>query len=286
MTTLAKFVEMWNGTMPLLNGISDDYFNEIFYHDLRDSMLNVYTEQPPRALSLSQMSKPLAYLIMSKFGIHSLPAVNGKGRWALHYGNVAEATVLALLHSYGVEVDDFQREINIKSYKGHIDFFYPPYKRVVDVKSVHGYYYNSFIAHPNDDRGYLTQVLLYKEAMGAKEASILVVDKNMGGLSEVIVREEDVYLRDGWEVTGADLLNMAYQRMEVLETCELSDVWEKYLPHVAYNPIDSKTKQIPECIRYDSRSYCFYDFDVKSKKVYKQYKAEDVETRVTALIKD
>ena len=105
-----------------------------------------------------------------------------------------------------------------------------------------------------------------------------------GGLALIKIEEREVYSKDGWECTGQDCLDRVDKSLDILlESPPVSDCWEKYIPNFAYNVKDHKTKQIPECVRYDTRSWCFWDYDQKSRKIKRCYDSEEVRKMVEAL---
>lgn len=117
-------------------------------------------------IGLSELGKPAVLLGMRKLGYQE-KGQKLKNIFRCHLGEVFESLLLHSLVAYLGDsryVIDTQREVNFKGYIGHVDAVIND-SLVVEIKTMSSYYWNKFVKNPNDEKGYITQLALYSEAL-------------------------------------------------------------------------------------------------------------------------
>lgn len=127
----------------------------------------------------SNMYKPAIVHVLNKFGYglnNGLTSVKWNRSLAPLYGNISEALIRLLLTecnirpAYDVPVTAFNGML-----RGTADLVTD--EAVVDVKTMSSYYFKSFCAEPDDDRGYITQLHVYAEGLQLSEMYVLALCK-------------------------------------------------------------------------------------------------------------
>lgn len=131
-----------------------------------------------RGIRPSNAYKPAIVHVLNKFGYGLSPEVIKWNRaYAPFIGNITEALMLMLLTECGVE---YTRGTSLPVLGGAMhgtpDLIVDG--AVVDIKSMNGYYFRQFFEQPNDDRGYVTQLHLYAQALGVYEMYVLAFCKD------------------------------------------------------------------------------------------------------------
>lgn len=256
MSTLSEFALAWNNKAFYCNDP-----NPLFTKQLADTIADTFGAQRYHSpVSVSKLYKPMAFLIMDKLSIRNKFEAVPREVTPLWMGNAYECLVMALLHSSEVPYHSYQRAVTYRGIPGKIDFMVttPDGDTVVDIKSMSPYYYNSFVSFPNDDRGYITQILAYREALGCSGSAILCVCKQTGKMALVNINREDDYERAGYLVT-AELIEKRTAAIAQLIQKEhtVADIPEypvEYMVHI----LDGKTLLMLPSIKYDSRAQLFF----------------------------
>lgn len=154
-------------------------------------------EHDGKGLRISQLGKPAVLQAcqlphiseeLRALGLETRERKDLRMMELLHRGDQWEEWVIALLQLYGCGAAKTQQEVEYMGVKGHIDFVLEgmgnvPYV-LVEVKTMSGRYFDQFTRQPNDDRGYITQLTCYKEALGLP-AVWLCLDKSTHNVAVV-----------------------------------------------------------------------------------------------------
>ena len=100
------------------------------------------------------------------------------------YGHLLEEVLLFLVKMSGHKVEDEQKEVEVKSVKGHIDCKIDG--EVIDIKTASGFAFNKFkngTLREDDPFGYMAQLAGYEEAEGTTNGGFLVINKESGELT-------------------------------------------------------------------------------------------------------
>lgn len=130
-----------------------------------------------RGIRPSNAYKPAIVHVLNKFGVGiETPTIKWNRAYAPFIGHVTEALMYVLLTEHGVA---YKRGTSLNVLNntmcGTPDFTLD--NAVVDIKSANGSYYRQFSNAPDDNRGYITQLHLYAEALGTREMYVLMLCK-------------------------------------------------------------------------------------------------------------
>ena len=282
---LSEFVNSWNEgglEIPDVDDTSLDWYGDV----CRDNFRDVYTEREKRPLGVSQLYKPLGFLLLDKLDITNDEIITCKIKYHFLTGHFWEASILSLMYQHGVDIHSLQQEVHFCNLPGHIDCIYGD-RRVVDIKTMSPYYFNSFVEDPDDDRGYLTQIACYQEALGIKYASILCLNKLTGELRLVNIEKGVEYAKDNVACTIESLKDRAHQVIEVYqEDVPLNGIVEEYLyPLVDTNFVEKIDGLFaPASIKYDSRRHAIWHL-TQTNKLRRRYKIDTVYDNLSRLQK-
>lgn len=258
MKTLQDFVSQWNwGCGKLDEFTTTNAYTEAMMESYRKSYCYDNTVRNP--ISISQLYKPFGFLLLAARGItppyqHSL-----KRQFHLMTGNVWENIILQLLADYDYGFENEQVTVDFHGCKGHVDFTMND--NVVDIKTMSHSYYTSFVKEPNDDRGYITQILCYREALGVSGAQILCVNKSTGHMSLVDVDAHEDIVRDNQLISHQQLLDRAKQIVERKDyNYSLRKIVENFILTV-HLPEHVKGVKLPYSLQYDKRSSLVWETD-------------------------
>lgn len=276
---LSEFIDKWNngGIVPLTS--FEEFVIDYIGNECVDAFTTTYGVEPERKLSVSSLYKEIMLLGFDKFGYRQLRSTNMVGKFHLFFGKVLEALVLALMREYGVDVHSLQETVEFEGIPGdgHIDAVYQE-NTVLDIKSMGSYYFKSFTSQPDDDRGYVTQLLVYKYAKQKKYCGVLAVDKWFGTLAYVPIRDSTIVVRNNEEDEASLLLSRAAAVAECINELQtMDDVWELSLPQAIKHKA-GKFLIPPNTMRYDTRSNVF--FEMKKDRVVSSYPLETVQERI------
>lgn len=276
---LSEFIKRWNegGVVPLHS--FQEFVLDYIGSECVDAFTTTYGTEPERQLSVSSLYKEAMLLGFDAFGYRQLRSTNMVGKFHLFFGKVLEALVLALMREYGVPVHSLQHEVTFAGIPGdgHVDCIYGE-NTILDIKSMGSYYYKSFVEQPDDDRGYVTQLLTYKYASQLKYSGVLALDKWFGTLAYVPIRDDTIIVRNNEEDEARLLLDRAFAVAEVINNLEsMDDVWELSLPRAVKHKA-GKFLIPPPTMRYDTRTNVF--FEMKKDRVVSEYPLEVVQERI------
>ena len=190
MKSLHRFAQIWNTEI-----IADMNLqaSDEFIHDIV-RVLSKYTTAPESG-SLTRMSslgKPLVELAYRKIKAYK-ESFTPAEMWVCAMGDFAEALIIELMSMHGIAVTRYQQEVYLYNGRvvGHIDGVIDD-DTVFDIKCMGTTYFKQFTNNPNDDRGYLTQLSLYRAALKLPKAAFLCLDKTYGTM-EVIKLTDKAY---------------------------------------------------------------------------------------------
>lgn len=150
-------------------------------------------QQDKSGLRISSLGKPALLQALSKVGVSdwdNSDTMSPRRQFPLFLGHIVEAAVMVMLYEQGVDIHGLQDEVMFEGVPGHIDALYGS-NAVLDVKSMSNNYYRSFTSAPDDDRGYITQLLCYAEACNVAHAYVVCIDKQFGEM-DVVELTDDV----------------------------------------------------------------------------------------------
>jgi hypothetical protein len=181
----------------------------------------------------------------------------------LHRGDQWEAWVKMLLRHWRWCISDTarlvreQEEVEYMGVKGHIDFVLDLYTDagpvLVEVKTMSGRYFDQFTRQPNDDRGYITQLTCYKEALGLP-AVWLCLDKSTHNVA--------VVQHPGDEATEAVKSRLSNLVPKMKLVCCLEDVFKLFnlppgIPEV-FKRNETGRLLVHPAMRYSPLRFLFY----------------------------
>lgn len=182
MKTLISFAKWWNtSTEPLERFLEP---NAQLGIDMRH-LVAKFCQEPETgsATRMSSIGKPLievAYNLIDK-----RPEELSKARlWVITMGDYAELLIKELMRQTGHVFTHDQAEVTVAGLVGHIDGIVDD-ETVFDIKALSTTYWKAFTNNPNNDRGYLTQLSLYRAATKMPKAAFLCLNKVTGEMKVV-----------------------------------------------------------------------------------------------------
>jgi hypothetical protein len=136
-----------------------------------------------RGIRPSNAYKPAIAHVLQKFGYcHSDERIKWNRAYAPFIGHVTEALVVLLLTEANVP---FTRGTSMSilggAMSGTADIIIDDL--VIDIKSMNGTYFRKFTDAPDDERGYITQLHLYANALGTHNMGVLALCKDYPSIS-------------------------------------------------------------------------------------------------------
>lgn len=256
MQKLKKFVQEWNNG-GLLKSHFDPEVLEWYGEQMQYCLQRQFTssgQEDHTGLRMSQLGKPAVVLAAEKLAAED-PDL--KPRYAMQYtfltGDFFEQTLVCLLHQYGCEIHSLQEEVKYKGVVGHIDFCADDV--LIEAKTMSGYYFNSFIQQPDDDRGYLTQLHLYQQCMQQKSAAWLCVNKWNSELTLVELEWDESYIE------RAEQIIRDYKKVNTFDDIK------KYFSVPNLIPVSTRKNKIPPTMQWSGMNNLFYNFDSRGNPV-------------------
>lgn len=176
-------------------------------------------ERDNPVLRLSALGKSsIVELLAKKFGL--IPqggddTVSNECRLRFVTGDLFECQAYIFLSSLGFEVLQTQTDIDWHGVKGHSDFIVKTpsgVKYLIELKTANNYYFKEIKKFIGDERGYLTQLCTYSDALGLP-AAWMFVNKDT---SEVFIKE----LTDVPEVHRAKAFKRALGVVKAFNNCD------------------------------------------------------------------
>jgi hypothetical protein len=204
-------------------------YSREFSDDVESSINKQYVhreDEDADKIRLSTIGKLTARDILAgKFKINKASrdaTVSEKLRLTFSIGDYIESWVSFTFKRIGYKIIEQQTELTWLGVKGHIDFIIEDeygVRSIIEVKSANDYYYarvNKYGVH--DDRGYLTQLSTYQQALNGMPAYWLFVNKNDSNLSLIKL--------DPYHVTTIERLERAKKIVEAYHACNsIDDIW-------------------------------------------------------------
>lgn len=164
-------------------------------------------ERAKNGLRMSNLGKPAVILALAKLGYYE-PEPAGVLRFIFHLGDVYENFIEIMMQAYGITILESQPLLEWHGIQGHADFVIESpvtgEPLLVEAKTMSDNYFRRFSKKPDDDRGYVTQLALYQNALGC-DTSWLAFNKGKNINAEfrpdydlfqmALVRAERVYKR-------------------------------------------------------------------------------------------
>jgi hypothetical protein len=244
--TPQEFADRWNAGL-LRTHIPED-IRAFFANACEDALIDVFeNEKELRYPRVSAMGYPLLKHALLKV----CPELTGNSGNGFHFlkGHLFEAAVTSLAAAAGADVHSLQHEVEWEGMLGHIDGMWGD-DTVFDVKALNSYYVERFVSQPDNDSGYLTQIAIYREALGVPRAGFFVLNAWFGQLHWVPVNDElDEYLE------------AAYDDARILTGVKkLEDAVEIPPPSPVFDPTRStKFRFVPPSLKYGPWKQLFYE---------------------------
>jgi hypothetical protein len=248
---------LWNEKAGRLDRINEDLLEDLLIK-VEDSVREQFFQyqREDSVLRMSRMGKPAVELAM--LHLENLAVCEGAqetsriaGQWVFNLGDYFEALLIFLMKHYGVYVIQEQREVSYKGVKGHIDCIVKEgNKRIlIEIKTMSGYYFNSFVKYPDDNRGYITQANLYYESLRNKLTDVwwLCLNKQNNELRIIECVPDFRYV----------------ERVEgIIEVLPKIRKFEDIKKHFDIPPLerDGHRKRVPQCMQYSPYVDLFYVF--------------------------
>lgn len=297
MKKLLQFVDWWNGKQDSFLFTADDFtfddsvaFVGLEAETAFKKFLRGDNEEftYPRISALGYPVIHQALCKVTKYRGYSSPS----GRFPLIRGNFMEAVTLSALFQYGADVHSLHEKVHYQDVEGHIDCMVGD-NAVLDVKWVSAPYFNEWNKCPTDDRGYITQALCYREALGVRDAYVLMGNAWFGQLQLFKLDDEGLNPPDSkvLEVTTDLYLEAATERLLILkEVVTLDDVFDYCtIPELVQDPlVSTKYGVLPGSLRYSQFKHCLYNLTHPEKfgceTAYEVYGADKAYDNVVKLL--
>lgn len=249
--------ERWINELLYLKSITD--FDTRYYIDeIRMSVERQFTRKDKQRsyIGASALSRPDVLLGLMRLQYpHITTPYTIKTALTFHLGDIFESLIVTLMNAYGLKVTNEQLEIRIPntSVFGHIDGMVEELDAVIEVKTMASSYFKSFIKNPNNFRGYITQLAIYKHCTGKSNAFWVCFDKESSKVA--IVEPDEEVLNEHWE--------NAKSRAELIKQFNsLDDVASLTVPDPrpeVYRKEETGKLLIPVSMRYTPYYPAFYE---------------------------
>lgn len=276
MVHVKKLLEYWNERYPSFD--CDNDCVEWFSNSVTDTYLEKFwPRQVRQGLSISKLGYPAICTGLDKV----LPKKDKteqslKQQWIFSVGDYFEAFCYATMYHLGINIYNNQKTVEIFGVEGHIDGTLED-GTVVDFKTMSGNYYEQFVQAPNDDRGYLTQLTLYMEALGQKTGAFICLNKFTNELAYVPIHITWSKCQEALE--RAEAITNALAEIETLQ-----DVFEWFeapepVPEYRYKKKTGKLL-LPPSIKYSQYAPYLYEFDSTPRHVLWALEPEEAMSRL------
>jgi hypothetical protein len=164
----------------------------------------------------SNAYKPAITHVLNKFGYcHGDERVKWNRAYAPFIGHVTEELIVLLLTEANVNFTRGERmSILNGAMHGTADIIIDDL--VIDVKSMNGYYYRKFSEQPDDERGYVTQLHLYGNALNTRNMAVLALCKDYPSMKLIPINYHEECLDS--VKRRIDLINAAHT-IEGIRNC-------------------------------------------------------------------
>lgn len=261
---LMKFIEAWNngGRLPLLTReLVEEHVNNAAESFVKQFDAEVQLEANNKIIMrASMLGYPAVELAARKIYETKTGRVPISRQWIFHLGDYFESLILTLMEAYGLSVQSKQAELKYETPEGHvltghIDAVVEGI--LIDIKTMSFYYAKQFAVSPNDDRGYITQLNIYRSQIECEGSGFLCLDKSSNNLFFVENDEDPRYLQ---RVNGvADALAKIEEFEQIKEHFDI--------PPLEPDSNNPHKKVVPQSMRYSQYVKLFYVFDAKGNPV-------------------
>lgn len=240
MSFLQKVVKMWNEEFTLDGSVEEELMNfatDEFAHVIKRQFSNSHKRDK---IGMSQFGKAEVLLALAHLDKSVKQKTTGRTQYTFFTGDVFEIFMCLFITKYvGFDVEDMQREVTYRGYKGHIDFVCQG--RLVELKTLNEYSFKEFRDNPSDAvNGYFSQLTLYHYTTGLP-ASWLILNKWSGELCEVEYHyDPDAMARIDYIIDSLQNIN------------EVDDIKKYFVPP---EPEEKRGKlYIPRSMKYEDLS--------------------------------
>lgn len=193
-----------------------------FGNAMQQSIIRHYSNDRQRGgLRMSSMGKPACVIALNHLG-YSEPEPVGKSRFIFMTGDFFENALEIFLKMYGFNILDTQGTVTHNGITGHYDYVVEVDGRpvLVEAKTMSDNYSRQFQRGPDDVRGYMTQVALYRSGLGGDmDVAWLCLNKGNG---EVFMIEPD------YDELDVALLRVDNILSRIYKVEELDDVFKYF----------------------------------------------------------
>lgn len=253
MKTLKRFAYWWNSNDEVTPGKLD----KLQYTDELLHMMNTYCtlkEQSGNALRISSMGKPLIELACAKLDTQVHTYKDRCTYWVISMGIYGEALIKSLMLAKGFTFTHDQTEVKLGPMVGHVDGVVDG-TTVFDIKFMSHMYFRDFTTSPDDSRGYITQLSLYRKALNLPKAAFLCFNKTTGECR--IVRLQ----RQAYQ----EALYSVKEKLEVLKKVRTVEDMVKYVkppePRVLSKGKHKGKRVVPDSMKYSKYVEAIYGSD-------------------------
>jgi hypothetical protein len=294
-THIKKFVEYLNDSTKF-HPWSYDTLKE-FLRDVEKVSKEFFTsswqdpnEKQSRILRASTLGYPSVIQAMKVLGYDKrIPAEGTSNKLSRLFmdGHLFEAELVAHLKSFPrFNVHSQQKTVIFEGVEGHIDCVIstPTGDVLVEVKTMSPYYFDKFVRSPDDERGYITQLGVYTEALNL-EGVWVAKNKATSEVAVVVPDVEDLEMARH----RAHLLVPMLKRIE-----KFDDIFQVFQAPEPVEEVCRKIKTgrllIPPEMRYSPWRYVFYNIEMSrncyskpTEYVKERSSLEEARNRMTAL---
>lgn len=257
---LEEFVNFLNNGVGTLDKIPNVFNVDTFksYGDaIQQSFERHFTQQREddgNVLRASNLGKPAAVLALNKLG-YKQPEPVGKSRFIFHFGDFFENWLEIMLRSQGIKILSSQGEVEWNGIKGHYDYVVEVDGEAVllEAKTMGTGYAKQFMRQANDNRGYITQLAIYRAATNLKSAWICF-DK---GTNEIFLVDPDYEQFDAALGRAEKVVERMQRVTELRDVLKLFQAPPPY-PEV-YRGQETGNYLIPQSMAYSPFKYALYN---------------------------
>lgn len=220
-------------------------------------------EEDEFRIRLSALGYPALYQVLPLYGYTKTRPTDIKTLKVFMRGELLEIFLLSHLQAFAPELEiEHNPEISYCGYSGHPDLVLTlgEEKTIIEAKSVSKFYAQQFLVNPNDERGYLSQLLVYMHVMDVATGYFLVEVDETKELYMIRIRMSDYH----------SIIEEALATLETLKEIEtLKPPLDIALSRVGIPaPVPAFIKHgtyafptIPPSLKYSPHNDCLYELE-------------------------
>lgn len=243
---LQNYVDYWNDSdRNLFTKLNPDVMGEHFA-----GIVDIFTEPPRSHIGVSSLGKPMPLLALKKFGYNE-PIIN-RLRITFFTGHLMEMMIFKTMKSHNLPLHSEQAEVYFNGFLGHIDGCLGDI--LLEVKTMSSGYWQQFTNKPNNMRGYISQLAVYRDFMDMP-AYWLCFNKETSELAIVPFPDEELD-------ASIDEVTEKINKLESIETVnDLGDCWLPSPPAEMYRKQATGKFLVPQNMKLSHYYPAFYDIE-------------------------